>query len=339
MRLFQNNSLKMNTRKIWILVTFIIWSAPSGSAQDGLVHANMSKTFESIIDIKSSYQHVYHLKLVAQNLHEVPKEVKEMPNLYTLVLSDNKLTTLGDALANAAQLQVLDLDNNDLREIPVAAMTTCTQLEELDIRGNNIEQIPADLAQLKYLKVLDIGDNKVPALDSALYLPYLLKFRADANRLESVPTFLRQCKNLEYLNLNQNRISDLRGIGQLNRLRTLNIGDNPLTSIEPIAELGDLEHLTLDWIDLDTISQTGLEQLKKLRILSVENCNLQQLPGWIAARKNLEELSLIGNNLSEIPPGLYQMKRLKKLWLGKNPLPQEQVDDLKRKLSRCEVNF
>jgi len=329
----------MDKNRIWILLLLIVPCPLPGSTQSVIVHENMSKTFEGLREIKGSYQHVYHLKLVAQNLREVPKEVTEMPNLYTLSLSDNKITSLGDALKNASQLQVLNLDNNDLRETPVAALKSCTQLEELDIRGNNIEKIPADLAQLKYLKVLDIGDNKVTALDSSLYLPYLLKFRADANRLESVPTFLRQCKDLEYLNINGNRISDLHGIGQLNRLRTLNISDNPLTGIDPIAQLYDLEHLTLDWIDLDTISQSGLEQLKKLRILSVENCNLQQLPTWVSARKNLEELSLIGNNLSGIPPALYQMKRLKKLWLGKNPLPQEQVDDLRRKLSRCEVNF
>lgn len=329
----------MNKHRFWLLILLITSCCLPGTAQEVLVHENMNKTFESIREIKSSYQHVYHLKLIAQNLREVPKEVKEMPNLHTLVLSDNKIPALGDALKNASQLQVIDLDNNDLREIPVAALRPCSQLQELDIRGNNIEQIPTDLAELKYINVLDIGDNKVPSIDSTLYLPYLLKFRADENRLESVPGFLRQCKNLEYLNLNHNRISNLHGIGQLNRLRTLNIGDNPLKSIESIAELRDLEHLTLDWIDLDTIRQSGLEQLKKLRILSIENCNLHQLPVWVSARKNLEELSLIGNNLSEVPPALYQMKRLKKLWLGKNPLPQEQVDDLRRRLSRCEVNF
>jgi len=299
----------------------------------------MSVTFESIRDIKGDYQHTYHLKLVAQNLREVPKEVREMPNLYTLLLSDNKITTLGDALANAAQLQVLDLDNNDLREIPLAALRACIQLEELNIRGNNIRHIPVNFGDLKYLKILDIGENKVSNPDTAIYLPYLLKFRADANQLETIPPFLNRCNNLEYLNLNQNRIADLSGIGRLNRLRTLNVGDNPLANLEPVAELGDLEHLTLDWIDLDTINQAGLERLKKLRILSIENCNLHQLPTWVSARKNLEELSLIGNNLTEIPPALYQMKRLKKLWLGKNPLPQEQVEHLRRKLSRCEVNF
>jgi len=329
----------MNKRKIWMLLLLIVLCCPLGNAQGFLIHENMSQTFESIRDIKGSYQHVYHLKLAAQNLQEIPKEVKEMPNLYTLLLSDNKITTLGDALTNASKLKVLDLDNNDLREIPIAVLKSCAQLEELDIRGNNIKNVPTDLGHLKYLKVLDIGDNKVASLDSALYLPYLTKFRADANQLETVPTFLRQCKNLEYLNLNQNRISDLHSISRLNRLRTLNIGDNPLASLAPVAELGDLEHLTLDWIDLDTVSQTGLERLKKLRILSIENCNLQQIPGWIAALTNLQELSLIGNNLSEIPPALYQMKRLKKLWLGKNPLPQEQVDDLRRKLKQCEVNF
>lgn len=334
-----NQYCDMNTRKIWTFCWCIVLCSPPGDAQTFHVHANMGVTFENIRDIKGDYQHTYHLKLVAQNLREVPKEVREMPNLYTLLLSDNKITRLGDALANATQLQVLDLDNNDLREIPLAALTACSQLEELHIRGNNIKYLPTNFGNLKYLKILDIGENNVSNSDTTIYLPYLLKLRADANQLESIPTFLNQCKSLEYLNLNQNRIHDLSGIDQLNRLRTLNIGDNPLTSIEPIAELGNLEHLTLDWIDLDTINQAGLERLKSLRILSIENCNLHQLPAWVGARNNLEELSLIGNNLTEIPPALYQMKRLKKLWLGKNPLPQEQVDHLRRKLSRCEVNF
>ena len=321
------------------LFIFTTSCAMPGSAQNLVLHENMHKTFEKIADAKGQYEHVYHLKLANQNLSEVPEEIRQMPNLNTLYLYDNKINALGDAFSQSSQLILLDLDDNDLREIHCAALKYCTRLENLHLRGNNIEKIPADFGQLKYLKVLDIGDNKVQSLDSSLYLPYVTNFRADANRLEAVPAFLKNCKNLRYLNLNDNRVHNLRDIGQLDRLRTLNIGNNPLTSIAPLSRLYDLEHLTLDWIDLDTVDQSGLEELKKLRILSVEQCNIQKFPEWIAGQKNLEELSLIGNNLTEIPKSLYRMKRLKKLWLSKNPLPEEQIEDLRRKLSRCEVIF
>ncbi len=326
-------------KSIYVLVLTTMIRTFGAHAQDVLIHENMSRTFEDLREIKGAYHQVYHLKLTGKNLTTVPKEVREMSNLSTLILADNRISDLGNALDKTSQLQVLDVDNNDLREIPVAALKNCRQLVELNIRGNNIEKLPPDVGQLKYLKMLDLGDNKLQALDTTIYLPYLAKFRADNNRLTIIPAFLMRCKALDYLNLYGNQIMDLSSIGQLNRLRTLNIGDNPLRDLKPMANLGQLEHLTLDWIDLDSTMQDGLENLRKLRILSVENCGLDKLPEWIAARKNLEELSLIGNNLSEVPKALFQMKRLKKLWLGKNPLPQDQVDELRKRLSRCEINF
>lgn len=343
-----NTSTNRNLKQAWSLkklsfiATLILFAAScamQGNAQNRVLHSNMHKTFEHISEINGQFEHAYHVSLINQNLTEVPKEIGQMPNLNTLYLSDNKISTLGDAFFQSFQLTLLNLDNNDLREIHFSALKYCSRLEDLHLRSNNIEKIPADLGQLKYLKELDIGDNKVQTLDTSLYLPYMTNFRADANRLEAVPEFLKQCKNLGYLNLNGNRIGDLSGIEKLTRLRALNIGDNPITSIAAISQLHDLEHFMLDWIDLDTVNQSGLEQLKKLRILSVEHCSLQKLPVWITSQKNLEELSLIGNNLTEIPNSLYQMKRLKKLWLSKNPIPQEQIEDLRRKLSRCEVIF
>lgn len=254
----ENTSTNRNLKQAWslkklsfkaILILFAASCAMQGNTQDLILHSNMHKTFEHISEINGQFEHAYHVSLINQNLTEVPKEIGQMPNLNTLYLSDNKISTLGDAFFQSFQLTLLNLDNNDLREIHCSALKYCSRLEDLHLRSNNLEKIPADLGQLKYLKVLDIGDNKIQTLDTFLYLPYMTNFR------------------------------------------------------------------------------------------SVEHCSLQKLPEWIACQKNLEELSLIGNNLTEIPNSLYQMKRLKKLWLSKNPIPQEQIEDLRRKLSRCEVIF
>ncbi|HMX39803.1 MAG TPA: leucine-rich repeat domain-containing protein [Saprospiraceae bacterium] len=323
------------------LLTALCLALTLGSAvgQNLVIHANMGKTFESLQEIDGSYQQVYHLRLNGKGLLYPPKEIQEMDNLQTLSLSDNRLLTLGNALQKCSQLKVLEVDNNDLQEFPMAALTNCTQLEELSARGNALSQLPRALSTLKYLKVLDVGDNKLSSLDTALYLPYLHKLRVDENLLNSVPTFVYRCRNLEYLNVYRNQIKHLDALAPLTRLRTLNIGDNPIESLEPLSQLTQMEHLTLDWIDLDSMPQQHLESLKKLRILSLENCNLTHLPTWVTARRNLEELSLIGNHLTEVPSALFQMRRLRKLWLGKNPLPADQVEALRMRLDHCEINF
>ena len=58
----------------------------------------------------------------------------------------------------------------------------------------------------------------------------------------------------------------------------------------------------------------------------------------LTALSSLEVLDLRGNQIDSLKP-LMQMSQLKKLKLGGNPLTPEQIDELRRALPGCEIEF
>jgi Leucine-rich repeat (LRR) protein len=53
---------------------------------------------------------------------------------------------------------------------------------------------------------------------------------------------------------------------------------------------------------------------------------------------NLVDLSLSDNNISDIS-SLSNLINLKELYVKGNPIPQEQIDDLKESLPNCNVHY
>jgi Leucine-rich repeat (LRR) protein len=86
--------------------------------------------------------------------------------------------------------------------------------------------------------------------------------------------------------------------------------------------------------ELNTITQ-----LEQLQILSLENCNISQLPENIGQLQKLKEASFIANQLKQLPPSFYELKQLEKLWLLQNPLYLVVESQLKSGLPNCEIKL
>ena len=83
--------------------------------------------------------------------------------LDTLVLSNNRVASLGGWLAGAAALQKLSLSHNPLPELG-AALRGCTALQELRLNHCALSTLPAELAHNPGLRILDAGGNRIADL-------------------------------------------------------------------------------------------------------------------------------------------------------------------------------
>jgi Leucine-rich repeat (LRR) protein len=108
-------------------------------------------------------------------------------------------------------------------------------------------------------------------------------------------------------------------------------------------ELGyfkNLEKLELDGNDLSIANLNKLADLRNLRELSLQNCNLSVFPESVLRLRNLEILSVYNNHLKSIPDGLYNLANLKELTIGNNPLKNlsPKISNLKNLVS-IETSF
>ena len=114
-----------------------------------------------------------------------------------------------------------------------------------------------------------------------------------------------------------------RSLGQLARLRRLNLSHNRLTAVpEFIADLSRLQSLDLSANQL-TALPTSLCQLTTLRMLNLSHNRLAVFPEDVAHLSQLESLDLSVNELTNIPSSLANLENLQVLKLEGNPLNPE----------------
>ncbi|CAM3691437.1 soc-2-like leucine-rich repeat protein [Pseudomonas reidholzensis] len=83
-------------------------------------------------------------------------------SLRALILTDNALQALPEALGDCTQLQKLMLAGNRLRSLP-ASLARCQRLELLRIASNGLSELPDWLLQMPRLAWLAYADNPLPA--------------------------------------------------------------------------------------------------------------------------------------------------------------------------------
>ena len=82
-----------------------------------------------------------------------------MPNLETLYLSDNKLTTIPSVLSGLTSLKALYLDNNAYTSFQYNMKYIVPSLRKLSLKGNRISDLPSYIWEDTNLTRLDLTDN------------------------------------------------------------------------------------------------------------------------------------------------------------------------------------
>ncbi|KAK5873321.1 hypothetical protein PBY51_018371 [Eleginops maclovinus] len=254
-----------------------------------------------------------------------------MPHIPTSILNlyvfHNGINTLSqEEFKGLGEMELLDLSQNELVEIPDGVFEMLSKLKNLDLSSNQITHISKDsFSGLVQLERLYLYANRIQSIHSEAFagLQMLLELKLQQNQLTSLPSL--QFPRLLLLDLSHNTIptlgpSDL----QTPHLEALKVSSLGLTSVDKdlIASLGNLHELDISTNQLTEVpaalQQDSLKGLIKLSLaanplgeLRVEH--FQKLIG-------IQELDLSGLNLQGFSESFFQtFPRLVHLTAAENP--------------------
>lgn len=244
-------------------------------------------------------------------------------------------------------------NEEDLVQQPLTQEIISTGLSLLCKTGNGLahafarldvkERELTDISYLKHfvhLRYVDISSNKIRDVSPLNHLTHLLTIKADKNlitsaKLNDLPYLqivnfadngIQSCEGISHplldtLNLNGNSIADLNSlnIARLNRLSTLELKSNKLTSTKGI-HLPSLRKLFLG--DNSIVQIEDMSRLSKLTTLHLRNNKISSLTGFTEHLKQLQYLNLRQNDIgtfSEIEK-LKCLPFLRALVLRQNPV-------------------
>ena len=279
-----------------------------------------------------------------------------LTNLQTLNLSGNSISDIG-ALASLTNLQTLYLSNNNIsdisalggltnlteldwsynKNISIGALANLPNLQTLDLSGNGIISI-GELGSLPNLQTLNLSSNNISDISALGNLTNLQTLNWSYNKIIYIST-LRNLTNLQTLNLSGNNISDisaLRSLTNLQTLKTLHLSGNKISDISALANLTNLQTLDLSGNGISDISALeSLTNLKTLKTLHLSSNKISDISA-LANLTNLQTLYLSNNNISDVSL-LGNLLGLRWLYLGKNKLAEQQVEELRRKLPQAQI--
>ena len=247
-------------------------------------------------------------------------------NLTDLNISNNPIKVSDiSPLAALKELQTLDLLNSGVSDIqPLSGLT---ELRTLLLKGNPIEDLMPlsglNLTNLKY-DVIRQTTGQTDFAEAWMPDPALrTAVRGEIGLLPDVPLTKERMRSVGYIDIAGKGISDLTGLEFATDLRELDLRDNPITDLRPLANLTMLERLYLSDIlpSTPTLDLRPLANLINLEELTLENSKVSDISP-LARLKKLQILDLSHNDISDLRP-LAGLRELKVLRIRGNP-----IDDL-----------
>ena len=183
-----------------------------------ITHIPMTKIPKSVFDyIEKSYNNsdisMNFININLTNITRLPDSIGDLPNLYILDLSHNKLEILPDSISDLDNLDVLFIHNNKLTTLP-DSIGNFRVLTVLDLSHNKLVKLPDTIGNIQSLDELNLKNNKLTTLpDSISKLSKLKKLTLTNNPIQklhkSLLKFLpKDSKGIPYIKLENYEISD-----------------------------------------------------------------------------------------------------------------------------------
>ena len=188
------------------------------------------------------------LKL-ACGLEAFPEEIMSLSEtLEVLDLSDNKLTSLPESIAQLKHLRIIFFARNNFTEFP-SVLAKCSNLNMIGFKSNQIKTVP-EQAFPPLLNWLILTDNKIEKLPKSIGDCTLLQKCALAgNLIEELPVEMKACINLELIRFSANRLKTIPDwFFNLPKLSWVAFGGNPAADkieLQPDFEAFDWKDFTI----------------------------------------------------------------------------------------------
>lgn len=235
----------------------------------------------------------------------------------TLCSKNNQKIILPDDID---EIEVLNLGNNSLQELPEGLGSTLNNLRILVLRRNKFTAVPGVVFELGQLVELDMSHNCLRGLSEDVgQLKGLKKLCISHNKIQHLPSQIGTLKFLEELDISFNDLRDLpKSFSNLAKLRALDADHNKLNQFPTeILALSDLEELDCSGNKFEVLP-ADIMKLQSIKIFWLSSLHISTLPDTFCHLHNLESLMLDGNNLHTLPPTFGNLQKLKMLNLSSN---------------------
>lgn len=145
---------------------------------------------------------------ISDNLTEFPAELyQQVDTLEILDLSNNQLSELPPDLHRFKKLKIVFCSLNPFKELPTV-LGQCENLEMIGFKSCQIETVSEKALPLK-LRWLILTDNQITELPDCFdKTPDLQKLALACNQLRALPATLAQCSRLELIRVSANRLAE-----------------------------------------------------------------------------------------------------------------------------------
>nr|CAD7196422.1 unnamed protein product [Timema douglasi] len=220
----------------------------------------------------------------------------------------------GAFVGQEGSLKNLNLQDNEISEVPVESLRLLSNLSLLDLSRNKILRVPDEaFVTLKNLSTLKLSDNNLTLSSGAFRgLEGSLKnLNLKGTRQKRIPEAVRGLKTLAFLDLAQNGLRELPGsrsdtlMEGLDSLTALNLERNLIQMVGDMAFFGvndTLSSLSLLNNLLTEFPTVAINSLTELRVLDIGFNLLTDLPeNAFLGTPSLTLLALDGNPLITVP--------------------------------------
>nr|CAD7397863.1 unnamed protein product [Timema cristinae] len=220
----------------------------------------------------------------------------------------------GAFVGQEGSLKNLNLQDNEISEVPVESLRLLSNLSLLDLSRNKILRVPDEaFVTLRNLSTLKLSDNNLTLSSGAFRgLEGSLKnLNLKGTRQKRIPEAVRGLKTLAFLDLAQNGLRELPGsrsdtlMEGLDSLTALNLERNLIQMVGDMAFFGvndTLSSLSLLNNLLTEFPTVAINSLTELRVLDIGFNLLTELPeNSFLGTPSLTLLALDGNPLITVP--------------------------------------
>ncbi|XP_014213933.1 chaoptin-like isoform X2 [Copidosoma floridanum] len=267
------------------------------------------------------------LDLGFNNLTHLSADVfANSPNLRTINLQNNYLTSIEPGTFSLSNLDVLNLRDNRIESLRKQSFSGLGLLQQLDLSGNQLSQLTNEqFRHLRGLRVLNLARNRLRSLTRDVFTGTRLEILdLSRNKFTVVPSapFLDVGYTLRSIDLSENFIDHLDATSfPTSQLVSLNLARNRIEILPDISfvSLAKLLVLNISHNYLRANFKEVFHYLPDLRHLSLANCDLKAIPHLLLSSLNCLDLSY--NNIDTIRDNeLQYFDELKILLLTNNSL-------------------
>ena len=301
-----------------------------GIASEGTFCEDLDDIIERIAEVKDT---VKTISLNSQHsLTEIPEILCECELLEVLDISNTPVTEIPDFVFALPNLKTLSCCCSALSE-PPNGFSKAVKLENLQIRINKNWTFPEEIASIENLSVLAVDLYASAALPEELgsleHLETLsLAIKYEDDDVPSLPTSFNNHPVFRRLIINdpfhkKRKKFDLElaaGIlSSCSQFEVLKLSGLAVgTGHQNLSILTGLKELELRHLLIEGNifdSITGLHNLEKLDIWGSE-FKITEIPDIFMNFKELQKFSFAGNMVLDIPPSIYNLEKLKILEIG-----------------------